>query len=182
MIQGKKITIRMMEQKDIETYVRLTNDYGEKGTYFPTIIRTFVGTQKIYNETGFFSPKEGRLMIVNQEDEILGFVSYFKTAVYVSGYELGYQIFKANQRGKGYGTEALKLVSAFLFECFPITRLQICMEKENIASEMIAKKGGFTFEGIMRDALRDNGRVITNQVYSMIRSEAPSLKELTLHD
>jgi len=179
MIKGYKIDLRLMAPNDLETYVKLTNDYGEKGQHFPVIVRTLSDTQKIFNETGFFDVHGGRVLIVSKSDDIIGFVSYFKTAAYVSGYELGYQIFKSEHRGKGYGSEALKMFSAFLFELYPITRLQICMEKDNIASEMIAKKCGFIFEGQMRDAWRVSGQLITNQVYSMIRSEAPALSDLT---
>lgn len=178
MIKGNKIDLRIMESKDIESYVKLTNDYGEKGAYFPVVVRTLSETKRIFNETGFFDAKGGRILIVSKSDDIIGFVSYFKTAPYVSGYELGYQIFKSEERGKGFGTESLKLFSAFLFELYPISRLQICMEKDNIASESIAKKCGFTFEGIMRDAWCVSGKMITNQIYSMIRSESPCLSDL----
>lgn len=178
MIQGKKINLRIMLEKDIDTYCDLTNDFMEVGDHFPVIMRTPSETRSVFYETGFFNMAGGRMLIVSKEDEILGFVSYFKTAAYVSGYELGYQIFKSEHRGKGYVSEALKLFSAYLFELYPITRLQICMEKDNLASERVAIKCGFQYEGQMRDAWFVRGKLITNQVYSMIRSEAPRLKSL----
>lgn len=178
MIIGKQINLRVMKDKDLEQYIDLTNDYGEKGDYFPAIIRTQSATRRHFEETGFFNADGGRMLIVDKEDRILGFVSFFKTAMYINGYELGYQIFKRSDRGKGYVSEALLLFSSFLFEYFNITRLQICMEAENIASEKVAIKCGYQYEGNMRDVCRENGRLVTNKLYSLIRSEVKPLSEL----
>lgn len=178
MIKGRKIDLRIMYDRDIDTYCELTNDFKETGDHFPVIMRTPSETRKIFYETGFFSPTGGRMLIVGKDDHILGFVSYFKTAVYVNGFELGYQIFEEKNRGKGYVSEALKLFSSYLFELYPITRLQICMEKDNIASERVALKCGYRHEGCMRNAWVVRGKMVSNEVYSMIRSEAPSLKSL----
>lgn len=178
MIKGKKINLRIMKESDLDDYIALTNDYGEKGEFLPVIIRTPSATRKIFHENGFFCPEGGRMLIVSKEDRILGYVSFFKTAMYVKGYELGYQIFKRSDRSKGYVSEALKLFSAFLFEYFNITRLQVCMEVGNTPSERVAQKCGFVYEGIMRNVCHMNNREINNKVYSMIRSEAPFLKDL----
>lgn len=178
MIQGKRISLRLLKEEDLETFVALTNDTSQNGPCFPYIVRTISAVRRQFNEDGFFSKDGGRLMIVDHKDQIVGAISFFKIAHYVEGYEIGYQIFKSENRGRGYVSEALKLFSAFLFEHFPIKRLQICMEKDNLASEAVAKKCGFTYEGCMRNAWTVGGRTISNQVYSMIREEAPQLKEL----
>ncbi|WP_240838946.1 GNAT family N-acetyltransferase [Acidaminobacter sp. JC074] len=178
MIRGKLVELRLMKKEDIELFVQLTNDTSHTGQHFPYIVRTLSDTIKHYNEDGFFSPSGGRLLIFDLEDNLVGAISYFKNAHYVEGYELGYQIFRQENRGKGYVSEALKLFSAFLFEHYPINRLQICMEKDNLASEAVAKKCGFVYEGTMRDAWTVGGRKISNLTYSMIRDEAPKLKDL----
>jgi RimJ/RimL family protein N-acetyltransferase len=178
MINGKLITLRLMREDDIEDFVKLTNDTSQTGAHFPYVVRTISATKKTFYENGFFSPDGGRLLIVDHDDEILGAISYFKNAHYVNGYEMGYQLFREEHRRKGYVTEALILFSAFLFDYFPISRLQICMEKDNVGSEAVAKKCGFTYEGIMRNAWSVGGKTISNLVYSMIRSEAPKLKNV----
>jgi len=178
MIQGHKIKLRLLEETDLKEFIKLTNDTSQTGSHFPYIVRTQTSTKKRFDEDGFFSSESGRMMIVDDNDQIVGAISYFKLAHYVEGYEIGYQIFQEKHRGFGYTSEALKLFSAFLFEYYPINRLQICMEKDNVASEKVAIKSGFTFEGVMRNAWTVGGRVISNQVYSMIREEAPNLKSL----
>lgn len=162
----------------MKTFVDLTNDTSEKGPYYPTVLRTMSDTKRIFNEHGFFSKEGGRFLIENKASEIVGDISFFKLAHYLEGYEIGYQIYKEQHRGKGYTSEALILFSAFLFDYFPINRLQICMEKDNIASEKVAQNCGYIYEGQMRNAWTVGGKVINNQVYSMIREEALKLSSL----
>lgn len=179
MIYGNNVYLRLIKEEDLDIFIGLTNDTRETGDHFPYIVRTMSETKNIFYKNGFFDASGGRLLICNYEDKIVGAISYFKTAGYVSGYELGYQIYRQEHRGKGYTSEALKLFSAFLFEHYNISRLQICLEKDNLASEAIAKKCGFQFEGIMRNAWTVRGKMISSQVYSMIREEAPKLKDIT---
>jgi len=177
MIVGKKINLRVMKESDLNKYIELTNDVSEVGEFFPVIIRTEHDTRKIYQENGFFGPDGGRMLITNKNDEILGFVSYFKTNFYMNGYELGYQIFRRENRGKGYMSEAVRLFSAFMFESKPITRLQICMNVNNIGSAIVAEKSGYTFEGIAREVEYEKGELVSNKQYSLVRGEVKSLKE-----
>jgi len=178
MIQGKLIELRLMKEENISEFVQLTNDTSQVGQYYPYIVRTLPDTIKQYHEHGFFSSDGGRMMIFDLKGNLVGAISYFRNAHYVNGFEIGYQIFREENRGKGYTSEALKLFSAFLFEHYPINRLQICMEKDNLASEAVAKKCKFEYEGLMRNAWTVSGRKISNLVYSMIREEAPRLKDL----
>ena len=178
MIEGKNINLRLMGKDDIDTYLKLTNDTSSPGDYYPLVVWTKPETEKMYNEQGFFSEKSGRLLITTKDDEIIGFISYFPGSPYLNGYELGYKIFDPIHHGNGYTTEAVKLFSAFMFEHRPISRLQICMIEDHIGSARVAEKAGFKFEGIMRDVTHHRGKVISNRLYSMIRSEAPSLEEV----
>lgn len=177
MIQGKHINLRLMAREDIDTYVRLTNDTSEPGAYYPLVVWTKTETEKLFNEHGFFSDNGGRLLITTKDDEVVGFVSYFKGSPYMNGYELGYKIFDTKHHGKGYTTEAVKLFSAFMFEHRPISRLQICMIEGHLGSARVAEKAGYTFEGIMRDVAHHRGEIISNRLYSLTRAEVKTLKE-----
>ncbi len=176
MIQGKNINLRLIKQEDLITYVELTNDTTSPGAYYPLVVWTLTETQQLFNEHGFFSEKGGRLLITSKEDDIIGFVSFFKGSPYMNGYELGYKIFKEKDHGFGYTTEAVKLISAFLFEHRPISRLQICMIEDHVGSARVAEKAGYSFEGVMRDVTQHRGETINNKMYSLIRSEVEPLE------
>ncbi len=64
-------------------------------------------------------------------------------------FELGIGLFAA-MRGKGYGTEALALITGYLFAEEHATRVQLGTDVENVSMRRAAEKAGFRFEGVMR--------------------------------
>ena len=64
-------------------------------------------------------------------------------------FELGIGLF-AGTRGRGYGTEALTLITRHLFQNEGAHRVQLGTDTENMAMRRAAEKAGFRLEGIMR--------------------------------
>tara|TARA_Y100000588_G_scaffold255458_1_gene269995 strand:+ start:93 stop:641 length:549 start_codon:yes stop_codon:yes gene_type:complete len=178
MIQGKNINLRLLRRDDLEKYVECTNDTHAPSDYYPLVVWTMSETERMFNEHGFFTDASGRMAITNKDDEMIGFVSYFKGSPYMNGYELGYKIFDTKDHGKGYTTEAVKLFTAFMFEHKPISRLQICMIDGHEGSARVAEKAGYSFEGIMRDVAKHRGKTISNRLYAITRPDVLTLEEM----
>lgn len=64
--------------------------------------------------------------------------------------ELGIQIYDPGQRGKGYGAEAIRLLTDWLFEHEVAERVQGSTPVDNTAMRRVFEKLGFRFEGVMR--------------------------------
>ncbi len=64
-------------------------------------------------------------------------------------FELGIGLF-AGTRGRGYGTEAVALITRHLFDEEGAHRVQLGTDTENAAMRRAAEKAGFRLEGIMR--------------------------------
>ena len=171
MKEGNKVNIRVFQREDIEKYAKLTFGICEAEKNFIGMLKKISGIYQQFEKDGFLSKSEGKLLIVSKEDEVLGYCSFFKGSPYVNGYEIGYRIFKEGHRGCGYGTEAVLLLIRFLFEYQPILRLQICMSEENVYSERVAIKAGFTYEGTMRSVFKIKGNPVNNKMYSITRAE-----------
>ena len=58
--------------------------------------------------------------------------------------------------GKGYGTEAIKLVQRFVFEELALNRLQLEVFSHNVRGIRSYEKAGFVQEGILRQSLYYN--------------------------
>lgn len=182
MLEGKNIILRNMKESDLDDYVQLTGDARENGNYFPLIIRSKPLVKKVFDETGFWEPDKGRMMITGKSERLIGFISYFKGAFYNTGYEIGLQIFKKEDRDKGYATEALQIFSAYMFEERQIHRLQICMDKDNVGSKKLAEKCGYKWEGTMRQVSFTRGRYHDLELYSLLRDECPGLNKVLGND
>ena len=64
-------------------------------------------------------------------------------------FELGIGLFSGS-RGRGYGTEAITLITRHLFDDEGAYRVQLGTDTENAAMRRAAEKAGFRLEGIMR--------------------------------
>ncbi len=178
MIRGKVINLRAFKEDDLDQFVQLSNEVVETGDYYPNIIRTMPQLKESFNQDGFWSHNKGRMLITDKEDQIIGSIAHFTASPYMEGYEIGYQIFESKDRGKGYMSEALKLYSALLFDMYPINRLQLCADENNIGSYRVAEKCGYQYEGYMRNVIYEHGKIRGAKLYSMIREESANLIDL----
>ena len=87
--------------------------------------------------------------------------------------EVGYWV-GADARGRGVATAATRLAARWAFESVPeLVRLQLRAAVENVASNRVAEKAGFTREGVLR-AQRYNPRLdkrVDFVMWSLLREE-----------
>ena len=74
-------------------------------------------------------------------------------------------------RGKGYGTEALKLLSKYCFEILNAESLYSGIFEFNEASLKAAKKAGYSVAGKYRNAYYYGGRFYDEYCIEMIRED-----------
>jgi RimJ/RimL family protein N-acetyltransferase len=75
-------------------------------------------------------------------------------------------------RGQGYGTEAQRLITAYLFETTRANRVEASTDVTNLAEQRSLEKAGFTREGIARGAQFRAGKYHDLVVYSRLRGDA----------
>lgn len=178
MIEGKNINLRLIRKEDLDEILELQNDLSNRGEFLGLELGSEVSIKKHFDETGYWEKDFGKMLITDKAGNILGDIIFFRGMRGCEGYEIGYQIYKQENRGKGYLTEALKLFSAYLFELRPINRLEICVFNNNIPSRKVAEKCGYVYEGTMRQAYFARGKYHDLQLFSILREECPLLNEL----
>ena len=172
MLKGEKINLRTIRQKDLPQFLELMSDIGSRGEFYPLMMPTETSLKQRYDKDGFWEENNGHLLVVDKEsDRILGLIVFFRGVHYYDGYEIGYLVFEAQERGKGIMSDALNVLVSYLVRAKPIHRLQLQIEPGNLPSQRVAEKGGFSFEGLARGALNIGGRPRDIGVYSLLRSE-----------
>lgn len=84
-----------------------------------------------------------RLLIVEQHSNaVIGTIWHFSAVPYFNAREIGYTL-SNEYRGKGIGTEAVRLLVRHLFSSTLVNRLEIRTNARNQASENVAIKCGF---------------------------------------
>jgi ribosomal-protein-alanine N-acetyltransferase len=170
-IRGKMMRLRTVRETDLDRLYALLTDIVNRGDFVPLRIPSEATFKRQFHETGFWSEDYGRFLIVNAADEIVGSIWFFKSIPYFDGLEIGYTMFDPQQRRQGIMTEALSLCVDYLFQSTKIHRVQLIIAEGNIASERVAQKCGFTYEGTARQAMFERGRHYDMKIYSLLRHE-----------
>lgn len=84
--------------------------------------------------------------------------------------ELGYAV-APHARGKGVATAALRLLTDWAFEELDPVRLELFITAANAASQAVARRCGYTFEGVLRSAYVKPGRWEDTGVWSRLASD-----------
>jgi len=170
MIKGKRITLKPLREEDLPQFAEKLVDLEIMGEHVPMRLASETSLRKRFDDNGLLGEDRGTLLIWTQ-DRVIGMISYFNEPSYADGYELGYFLWDASARRKGYTTEAVRLLARYLFTTKKINRLTLMVSTENDASTRVAQKAGFTLEGVARGALFAGGRHQDMQMFSLLRSE-----------
>ena len=171
MIRGQKVKLRHVEERDLDTLIRLLNDVQLRGDFVRTTMTSPHRIRQEYANNGMSSEASERLLIVGEEERVIGVIHHFTTVPYSSAREIGFQIFDVQARGKGYASEAAGLLVNYLFESFAVNRLEIRVHTGNEASEKIAINLGFRREGTLRGSMFVRGEYVDTHLYALLRDE-----------
>jgi len=106
--------------------------------------------------------------------EIIGEIMFFRTVPYMDELEIGYRLFGKQHWSKGATTEALRLLTRYLFESRNVNRIRLCIDVENGGSLKVAQKGGYKHEGTMRGCMYHRGRHHDMELYAILRTDVLS--------
>lgn len=84
--------------------------------------------------------------------------------------ELAFLFGEKEEWGKGYATEAGKLLIDYAFDRLNLHRLYLGTRQDNTAMQKVAQKCGFVQEGIQTDALCKNGKFYNTILYARINN------------
>lgn len=171
MLKGKIITLRPVSEADLEQLYAYHVDIDNRGEFFPRGILGQPAFRKQFHETGFWSKDEGMLVIAAPNEAVIGHIEFFKTVNYLDEYELSYQIYAPEHRGKGAASEAVRLLVRYLFETKRMNRIRLVIHPGNLASRRLAEKCGFKHEGTARGAWYNKGAHQDVEIYAILHNE-----------
>jgi RimJ/RimL family protein N-acetyltransferase len=99
-------------------------------------------------------------------------------APYGKTLEIGCALLRG-ERGKGYCTEAAKIIVDYLFLSKDVACIQATTDVGNAASQKVLERAGFQREGILRKRFFGNGGWRDIVMFSILREEWKEPKILT---
>jgi len=171
MLKSKSITLRPIRDTDLNQLYAFHIDIDNRGDFFPRGVLAQPAFEKQFQDTGFWGKDEGMLVIASPDDALLGHIEFFKTVNYLDEYELSYQVYSPEHRGKGVATEAVQLLVRYLFETKQVNRIRLVIHPDNVASLRLAEKCGFRHEGRARGAWYHKGKHQDVEIYALLHDD-----------
>ncbi len=159
-IKGNKVTLRAIEEKDLELLHQWSNDpsinYMLGGWHFPSSMQD----QKKWFQSLSLSSNNQRFSVDNEEGELIGMANLVEINWKDGNAFHGIIIGNTAQRGKGYAVDTVMAVERYAFEELRLERLDTTIIAYNEASlNLYLKKCGWKEEGRKKDYyFRKNAR------------------------
>jgi ribosomal-protein-alanine N-acetyltransferase len=168
LLEGKNVRLRVVEKEDLPLVVEWMNNPEFWGQYFSPIQRTRTDMEKTFEN----NPLEYKQFIIEKKDGTkIGGIAHFNVlAPYGKTLEIGYALLPS-ERGKGYCTEAAKIMVDYLFLSKDVACIQATTDVGNDASQNVLVKTGFKKEGTLRKRFFSNGKWRDTVMFSILREE-----------
>ncbi len=87
---------------------------------------------------------------------------------------IAYYLAESHQ-GEGVATSSVRAVMGYCFRHLNLNRMELRCAAENLPSQRMAKRLGFTWEGMLRQSELLDGVFVDHFIYSLLRQDAGAL-------
>ncbi len=173
MYTGKKIRLREYREEDIELALSYINDAEVKKLLMPGVPYplTLEDEYKWFQNISAFHDTYNFAIETLEDEKYIGGCGInrldWKNKVATVGIFIG----DKDYWGKGYGTDAMKVLMKFIFEQMNINKIKLHVYAFNERAIKSYKKCGFTVEGVLRQELYRDGKYHDEYVMGILRDE-----------
>jgi RimJ/RimL family protein N-acetyltransferase len=172
LLEGKNVNLKIQEKEDLKLIAEWINTPDFFGEFQPFIQVSGAELEKDYDT---MPPEERWFFIEKKDGSRVGTIGHYPNGKL---FEIGYSVIPS-ERGKGYCSEAAKIMVDYLFLSKDIVRIQAHTNVRNVASQRVLEKVGFKKEGVVRKSVFVRGEWRDRYLYSILREEWKQPKVLT---
>tara|TARA_R110000868_G_scaffold37394_5_gene132349 strand:+ start:1803 stop:2327 length:525 start_codon:yes stop_codon:yes gene_type:complete len=171
-LKGKNIYLRALEPEDLEFIHAIENDESiweisnTQTPYSKFLIKQYLE----HAHKDIFEVKQLRLVISNYENLALGMIDLFDFDFKNSRAGVGILVREPNDRKRGYGREALKLLIDYSFTHLGLHQLYCNISEENEVSVKLFVNHGFKKIGLKKDWNYVNGSYKNEYLFQLINN------------
>lgn len=152
-LKGKYIYLRALEPEDLEFVYQIENDTSFwELSHTQTPYSKFLIKQYLKNaQQDIFEVKQLRLAICNSNDMAIGLIDVFDFDIKNKRAGIGILIQNRENRAKGFGKEALDLLTEYCFSSLHLHQVYANISEDNLASLKLFEANGFKKIGLKKD-------------------------------
>jgi RimJ/RimL family protein N-acetyltransferase len=174
-IKGKFVTLRAMQREDMPMIVEMFNDPELEKSVVGWAFPLSLEQQNKWFDNHMNDQTNFRFVIETPDDGVVGIATLtdidWKNRNAMQGIKL-----KKEARGKGIATDAVMAIMRYAFDELGLHRLNGSWFEDNVASQTLYQKCGWTAEGCRREYVFKQGKwknlvvcgVLAEDYYSLI--------------
>ena len=173
-LKGELVYLRALEPEDLDLIFKIENDEDlwELSTTLTPFSKFLLKHYLKNAHKDIYEAKQLRLVVCKAAtDEALGMIDLFDFDPRNHRAGLGILIFSKVERGKGYGAEALKLITKYAIKRLELHQLYANILEENAPSIKLFEKQGFERVGLKKDWTRVGGSFKNEYLYQLIHND-----------
>lgn len=182
MIEGSKVKLRGLELSDAEIIMQNWNNL-ELRTYLASRLPNSLEEEREFIKSTWAAKRTGNIALgieTIKERKLIGTIGFDRLWSLSAGCaEVGIAIWEQDERSKGYGQEALFLLSFYAFEVLRLHRLQLHVLSFNKRAINAYKKVGYKEIGRLREADFIYGKFHDMVLMDLLEHEVEYPDELT---
>jgi ribosomal-protein-alanine N-acetyltransferase len=163
LLEGKLVNLRVMEKEDLSLLKEWRNNLEFTGQYQSISQETMKDLEKQYSDL----VDEKWFFIMKKDGTKIGIISH-KPVFKIQ--EIGSALLPS-ERGKGYCSEAVKIMVDYLFLSKDIPRIQAHTNARNLAAQKVLENAGFKKEGTFRKEYFVRGEWRDSCIFTILRED-----------
>lgn len=169
-LKGTQVYLRALEPDDLEFVYQIENKESvweisnTKTPYSKFIIKQYLANAHL----DIYEAKQLRLAICTFDNQAVGLIDLYDFDPSHRRAGIGILILNTENRGKGYGKEALQLILKYGKTHLHLHQIYASIIEENRSSIELFTKSGFTYTGQRKDWILSNGKFKNENLYQYI--------------
>lgn len=157
MLTGALVRIRPVREEDLDWLVAECGKPAAFGEFEPFIMGAAEELRVSFDVDGLLSDARARLIVEDRSGRRIGLASIDQLDTHSRLAQIGATILDPHERGKGFGTDAHRVLVSYLFRHRGLQRLEAFVVAANVAARAVLKRLGFTEEGTLRSRVFAHG-------------------------
>ncbi len=170
-LSGDNIYLRALEPQDLDFLYKLENDETvwevseTQAPYSKYILKQYLEN----SHKDIYEVKQLRMAISNFDEKLLGFIDLYDFNPKNNRAGVGIIVLDSQNRNKGVGTEALKLLVDYAFANLNLHQLYANISEDNHPSIKLFTNLGFEKSGVKKDWNYISGEYKNEMLYQKVR-------------
>lgn len=173
-IKGERLFLSPMNEEDAEIYTKWMNDQDitEKLGNYHRMISLKDEKKYLENETGY-----SFAIVLKEKEKLIGNISLKNVNHINQTATLGIFIGEKEDRNKGYGKEAIKILLNYAFNTLNLNNIMLEVYSFNKYAVRTYEKIGFRKIGRRRDSIYRNGRLYDEIFMDILKDDFNETKD-----